>query len=477
MYTTELTQTKMKKTLIVLGILMGSILFTGCEKKPAQESIAPAGQSAKMQVWTSQESTAIEALAREFVSAVKIKGLVIDVISFESDEILQQTLLQEMAKGAGPDVIFTDGEWIALNTEKLVPLKQEVGFGMNEFGSWFVRTATELLIQGNDIYGIPLSVDTPVVVFNEEYLIDRLLDRNTPGRTWKEFQEDVEALTQQDNSLTRFARAGVAMGRTDNVHHGADLLENILLQRGTPFFTEDGTAATFASAQGVNNEGRREKFGVEGLKFFTSFANKDYKNFSWNEYLASAEDKNKEYTAFVKGDVAMAFVYSKDFATIQALLESEKGAISDKNVYLEAFPQILNPENATSRIVIGRLFAGAVPRTTKFSNVAWRFLRYLSNERIQSGFHDATGLPTAHLNLIVEQAADPKTGVFARQAKFARANQLPVEKSFFHQKLDTLIQKVNDGGNPEQLLKTLETEMTDMREAEIKLEKKIKRDT
>ena len=470
----------MKKIFAVLGMVLMGVSFLGCQKKEEPTRIVPAGQIARMQVWTSREPETIDALAREFVSAVQIPGLLIDVISFDSDEILQRELVNKLAEGGGPDVVLTDGEWIASNTEKLIPLEQEEGFSIPEYGASFVRLASELLIQKDDIYGVPLAVDTLAVAYNEDHLIDRLLNRNQPGRTWTEFRQDVELLTKHDNSFSRFARSGVAMGRVDNVHHGAVLLENIMLQHGTPFFSKDETAAKFASTIGVTPEGKRQNFGIEGVRFFTSFANSQYKNFSWNQHLASRDDVNREFTSFVNGDVSMVFIYPEDVETIQTLIASHKrllaGTISEKNFHIALLPQILDPENTTSRVSLGRLFSAAVPRTTPFPEQAWRFLKYLSKKDTQSGFHEATKLPTARLDLIVEQAAEPEMGIFARQAKFARSNLIPIDKNVFRQQLETVVQRVNDDEDVEKLLRALETEITHERQKELRREKMIKRD-
>lgn len=458
---------------------MGSV-FSGCEKKEEPVRIVPAGQVARMQIWTAKEAGAIEALAREFVSAVKIPGLLINVVSFESDEILQRELVDKLAEGSGPDIVLTNGEWIGGNIKKLIPLETTEGFGVQEYGSSFVRIASELLIQNDEIYGVPLAIDTLAIVYNEEHLIDQLENRNQPGRTWKEFRKDVEILTKQDKSFSRFSQSGVAMGRVDNVMHGTELLENIMLQYGTPFFSEDKTAATFASTLGVTPEGRRQNFGIESLSFFTSFADDQYKNFSWNEHLASRDDPDQNFSSFVHGDVSMVFAYPEDVKRIHRLIDAKRnlfsGTISEKNVRIAMLPQLLDTDNTSTRVVLGRLLAGAVPHTTRFPDQAWRFLKFLSKRDIQSGFHDATGIPTARLDLITEQAAEPENEVFVRQAKFARSNLMPANKSLFHQKLGIVVQRINEGENAEHLLRALELNMTQARQDELRRKKMMKRD-
>lgn len=93
------------------------------------------------------------------------------------------------------------------------------------------------------------------------------------------------------------------------------------------------------------------------------------------------------------------------------------------------------------------------------------------------GFHEATKLPTARLDLIVEQAAEPEMGIFARQAKFAQPNRIPIDKDLFLQDLEGVVQRVNDGGNAEQLLQSLETKMTNDRRETLRRQKMTQRDT
>ena len=374
----------MKKILATLSIVLCGILVTGCEKKKVPDRVVPAGQVFRMQVWTAREGDAIDALAREFVSAIQIPGFLVDVIKFDNEKELQDALVDELAEGRGPDVVMTDGEWIAQNTGKLTPMTLEEGFGLNEFGAAFVRIASELLIQDAQIWGVPLAVDTLAIVYNEEHLIDKLDSRNQPGRTWLEFRRDTEQLTVPDKSFSRFSRSGAAIGRTDNIMHGVEILENLMMQFGTKFFSEDGTAAAFGSTFGVTPEGKRKNFGLEAVSFFTSFADSTYLNFSWNELLASPKDINKDFTAFANGDVSMVFAHPADIAKIKTLIsENSKlssSTINEKNMHVAMLPQSTDPDSSASRVVLGNLLAGAVPHTTKYSDQAWRFLKFLSKK-------------------------------------------------------------------------------------------------
>lgn len=464
-------------------LLMAAVfLITGCEEKdPNKGRIIPVGQNYKMQVWTAQEGETLDALGREFISATKAAGLQINVVSFSSEELLQQTLLDKMAEGQGPDVVFTTGEWIYKNKNKLIPLVQSEGFTADRFAATFVRAAGESMVQNGEIYGVPIAVDSLALIYNEDHMITRLLDRNSPGETWREFREDTEKLTKEDNSLTRFAVSGAAIGRTDNLNYGYEILENIMLQMGAKFFTPDGTAAHFASTTGILSNGSRKNFGEEALNFFTSFAKPQYKNYSWNESLADREKFGRDFNTFIKGKTSMVFGFSRDLALIKKKIANwnikDGKHISEKNIRVDFFPQFAGEENVANKMVVAKVLGFAVPRTAEHQKLSWSFLKFLAKKDIASSFYNATKIPTARLDLITEQASDPELGFFVRQAKFAKNNFLPVDSKEFKREMSNLVQDVisKKSNNSLKLLKNLERKITENLKEYLTLEKVIQR--
>jgi ABC-type glycerol-3-phosphate transport system substrate-binding protein len=478
----SLTKNKMKK--FFAGFLLVSLVFitTGCEKKdPNQGRIIPVGQNYKMQVWTAEEGETINALAREFISATRTSGLNINIITFSSEEVLQKTLLEKMAEGTGPDVVFTTGEWIYKNKNKLIPAKKTEEFTADRFAATFVRSAGEAMIQDGLIYGMPLAVDSLALIYNEDHLISRLLNRNSPGSTWQEFREDIEKLTKTDNSLERFAVSGAAIGRMDNLNYGFEILENLMLQLGTTFFTPDGTSAYFASSVGVMSNGARKNFGEEAINFFTSFSKPQYKNYSWNEMLADKNQKNLDFNTFIKGKTSIVFGFSRDLAVIKNMISNwnlrDGKHISEKNIKVAFLPQFAESNTTSSRLVIAKVLGFAVPRTAENSELSWKFLKFLAKKEIASSFHNTTKLPTARLDLIVEQASDPDLGFFVRQAKFAKNNFLPIDEKEFRQDLSKITQEIVEKkvNNPMKLLKKLEKDISVKLKEYLSLEKQMHR--
>ncbi len=434
---------------LVLVVCLG-VAFTACEKKdPSAGRLIPVGETLKLKIWTAGDANFLDALAREFTVASQTSGITPHILSFTSDEELQNFTIDQMAEGNGPDIILTDGSWIAQNTKKFAPIENDETFTAEKFRATFVRAANETLIQDEKIYGVPLGVDSLAVFYNDEYLVDHLTDRNSPATIWTDFRSDVEKLSKEDNSFERFLVSGAALGRIDNLNYGVEILENLMMQMGVQLFSEDASKAVFTSQTGVTTDGKRRNFASEAVQFFTSFADPRYKNFSWSELLANPNSLDRDIETFVHGKVSMIFGNSRDLARIKKLINTLKTkgdiVISENNVRVAFFPQFEDPSVSTSREIIGQVRALAVPKTSKNTEIAWKFLKFAIKKDNLKSFNDLSSLPTPRLDLIKEQEATPHLGIFVRQAKFARPNFMPISKREFYTGLTNLVSGINSG--------------------------------
>ncbi len=435
----------MLSLLVCLGIFL-----TACEKKdPSEGRLIPYGQTLKLKIWTVGDADFLDALAREFTVVAQTSGVTPHILAFATDEELQNFTIEQMAEGGGPDIILTDGNWIAQNIKKLSPIENDESFTAEKFRATFVRSANETLIQNEKIYGVPLGVDSLAIFYNDEYLVDHLTDRNSPARIWTEFRTDVEKLSKTDNSFERFLVSGAAIGRVDNLNYGVEILENLMLQTGVQLFSNDFSKAVFTQQTGIDSDGKRRNFANEAVQFFTSFADPRYKNFSWSKFLSNPSSAERDMETFARGKVSMIFGYSRDLARIREVIKKLKGkgerVISERNVKVSFFPQFEDPKASASREIIGHVRALAVPQTSKNTEIAWKFLKFAIKKDNLKSFHDLSGLPTARLDLIKEQESVPHLGVFVRQAKFARPNFIPISKAEFHTGFENLISVINAG--------------------------------
>lgn len=441
------------KKFFLLGIGLTTLFLTGCERREVVDADpeSPQGnQSVVLEVWTTEQAKFFESLGREFASVLGAPSLRFKVVNFDDPKVLQEVLVDKLAEGAGPDIIFTSGEWIAQNPAKLVTAETSDGFTAENFRNTFVQGASETLILNDlDILGVPLTVDSLALLFNDEHITDRLIDRNYPGRTWEELREDATVLSKKDNSFERFNVSGVALGRADNLNYGPEILENLMLQAGVQFFDETGTLATFDDTQTVLPGGRKVNAGLEMLNYFTSFADERYKNHSWNAYLADSEGNDKDLRTFAQGKTSMTFAYARDLPRLQRIISDLKASgespIADNNIRVAFLPQTEDPQLSPNRRVVGHVQALAVTRNTAYPDTAWSFLKFAIEKDNLQKWYEETLLPSPRLDLLVEQEQLPLIGVYVRQAKFARANLMPLPKIVFYEALKSGINAVNSG--------------------------------
>lgn len=132
----------MKKILSLVLLIITAFVVTACTKKAPEQTLVPGGGQIEFQVWTAQEKGFVEALLREFIAENKTTQIRPKVIEFADDAELQDFLVEKMAEGTGPDVVFTQGEWVATNTKKLVPVVGDTSFTPEAFANTFVRAAS-----------------------------------------------------------------------------------------------------------------------------------------------------------------------------------------------------------------------------------------------------------------------------------------------------------------------------------------------
>ena len=440
----------MKKQILVF--VLCALTFLGCEKKDIGETAdgEGTGKVVTMQLWTTVSPQFFQSLTREFVAEMAVPNLRFNIISFANKKELETFLLDQLAEGAGPDIVYIDGEWIQQNPGKIEPASDtEDGFNESNFRNTFAEAANELFIRDGQIYGVPLGVDTLALIYNDEHIKDRLPDSNFPGRTWEALKIDITSLTKTDNSFERFNVSGGALGRFDNVTYGGDILENIMLQMGVQFFDPSGTQALFDKTESQSTGSKKINLGVEAVNFFTSFADNRFKNYSWNEPIASsASGSAKDFEAFARGKTSIVFGYSADIAKISDSLEVLRGSrqsiINDKNIRIIELPQMEDPSLGLHKRVLGKVSGLAVSRASRYPDTAWKFLKFAVQKENLRSWHEETLQPSPRVDMLREQMEEPRVDAFARQVKFARANVLPLPRTQFYEAMAPYILAINE---------------------------------
>lgn len=383
----------------------------------------------------------------------------VDIIykQFTDPDAYLDLIINELAEGEGPDIFLMHNSWFPKHYKKLTPAPEEV-VTPDVFRSVFVEiTGDELIIPDSNgeeqVWGVPLYVDTLALYYNDEYIEDALPEQGTPSDTWEGIKEDVVALNREDQSFERFERAGIAIGRSDNILRAFDTLMLMMAQYKVSFYSEDLTETTLAS----------DPNALSALELFTSFALPSQKNYSWNKYLADADSAEKELTTFASGKVAMimgfTFTYEQIVNEISRLAAEGEETIDINDVKIQEAPQVYDPDtSAETREAYASYYAPVVSRTSENSETAWDFLATLVSEDSLRYYNEETHRPSALRSLIEEQEVDPIYGVFASQVGYAQSIPM-VDADLYKEIFLDGVESILNTSNASTVLQTISDEI------------------
>ncbi len=354
----------------------------------------------------------------------------VEVKKFRFEEYENQ-LLNALAEDRGPDIFSLHNTWIPEYRTKLLPLpaqttlayqvatgtvKKELITELRTTNSLNVAGLQrqflaqvyedvylpELTISGgqvqigeNKIYGLPLAFDTMVLYYNRDLLDNAGVAE--PARTWQEFQQHVTSLARFD-SQGRILTAGAALGTAENTTRPTDILSLLMMQNGAQMFDKDGRRVNFHTIPDNLRGVRNTIPGEDALRFYTSFANPNNQNYTWNEQQSDA------FESFLQGRVAYFFGYAYH-------QEQIRGLAPRLNFGVSTMPQIQNnPE-----MYFANYWVETVSRKTENADAAWDFLQFITSSQESQKFLASAKLPTARRDLVNAQLEDPELYVFANQ--------------------------------------------------------------
>jgi len=362
-------------------------------------------------------------------------------------------IVNELAEGEGPDIFMLHNTWFPQEYKKLTPAPSSILTPEVFRGNFVDVVANDLIIPDTSnieqVWGMPLYVDTLALYYNDAHFEDAIPAQGHPSTTWDGIKNDVTLLNRQDQSFERFERAGIALGRSDNILRSFDILMMMMLDYKVPFYSDDLTEVTFGN----------DPNALKALQLYTSFALPSQKNYSWNKYLADADSGEKEITTFAKGKLSMLFGYSYTYSDIVNEINRLKSesieTIDTDSVKIQEAPQAFDPSSsAETRKAYASYFAPVVSRTSRNTDVAWDFLASMSSPVNLQAYNQATHRPSALRSLITEEMKDPIYGIFAGQVGYAHSIPMTNSeeyKSIFMSGVDQILATAS----PEDVLRNL----------------------
>jgi len=391
--------------LLVLILILGLVGVGRKEPAPEPVSLEFWGIEDDEEVWRK----VIEEFRKEY-SHVTVNYRRLPADSYE------ETLVNRLAEGKGPDLFVLKSSWLAKHRDKIFPLPA----GSNPLPPAELKRvfaddpSAGLLTSKGELLGLPIFIDSLALFYNKD-IFDGAGIAEAP-KTWEETAEISRGLAKTLPSGD-ISRAGIAIGTGKNVNHAMEILSALILQRGEAIVKADGRGAEI---------GREAE---EALAFYASFADPSGKNFSWTSRMPPSLD------AFAAGQAAMAIGFSSDIKRIRA-----------KNPHLNFGVSPL-PQTGGSRPsrTFASYFFPAVSRLSKNPSTGWQFIFWVSGAQGAKAYQQASGRPTARRDLITVGGGSGADQVFFKQALTSRGWPIPDEgasRRIFEEAIDSVVSRL-----------------------------------
>ncbi|MEX1014427.1 MAG: extracellular solute-binding protein [Candidatus Paceibacterota bacterium] len=397
-------------SLVAAAILVLIIVF-GFVFKATDNS--PESVSATLQFWGVNDN---EAAYQSAISGFKslYPNIEIQYRRFNDIETYERSLLNAFAENRAPDVFMVRNNDLfrKMNIIRTAPTS---AYSIIQMRNDFPSVVEENFAFDGNIYGLPLSIDTLVTIYNED-----IFNENSivfPPANWNDLQNYAPTLTKknQDGEITQSA---AAMGGSENVQTSKDILSILMLQTGVEIINNSYTSTNFDTSNGSS-----------ALNFYTSFANPDSNNYTWNK------DMKNSRQAFADEKVAMIFDY-------QSAIKEIKSRNPFVNLEVAPLPQSIGSDRKMS---FTNYWGYTVSTQSNYFNVAWDFVKFMTVDTISAqDYMITTGKVPALRILINANLESADLEVFAKQTLLARSWPEPhpeLVKDAFNNMIDDVVDK------------------------------------
>jgi len=465
-----------------IGIIIGGflfllvglpLLFASCGKKetPSEEVSAPKKETITLRIWNLyDEEKAFRGTIDRFKSKYRDQyNIIIDYKTFTNEEKYEELLIDAMAAGNGPDIFAMHHSWLPKHKNKIFPAPESL-ITPEMYRDTFVKVVFDRMIDTDEdgleqVYGVPMYVDTLALYYNKNiFELIKPEAKTKPEKTWEGIKAQSRAISEPDQSLDRFKRSGIAMGRADNIRHAIDILQMIMAQEKVQLYDDEGNIILHKTQK--TPSGRKGKFMRNALSLYTSFdTGWESLHESWNEFITAKHPKDKELGAFVRQKTAMIFGYSGMYNELKELIKEydKENPIRIKDIGIIEAPQILSDEERGENefpVYLANFYPLTVSKHSEHPDLAWEFLLDASGADGYSDYNKIIpGRPTAlqpeasrsgcnnaeSCIDIMAQKADKIYGPFAREVQYS-TTFVQFDKKMFHDILVNAIQRAKRRG-------------------------------
>lgn len=315
------------------------------------------------------------------------------------EEEFNTSLIEAIADGVGPDVIFVSHEELTEQRKRIRPVSYE-SWPLRDFQDSYLD-GTQIFALSDGIYGMPMLVDPLMMYWNKDVLTNAGF--LTAPRTWEELV-NVQLPAMINRSFDRTINRGViAMGTYDNIENAYASISLLLVQSGSSFVSE-----RILNEQVKYNVSLSE--GVTGgnpfsssLSFYLRFSQPANTLYSWNRSFSS------DRTQFISEDLVLYFGFGSEGRQLESLNPNLNFDVAEV------------PQGAGSEVrrTYGKFYAMFVMRSADNLTGSYNVMNRFTNDTVLSQLAQGTNMVPVKRSLVANGSNDIFGRVAYRSAPIA----------------------------------------------------------
>lgn len=372
---------------ILLGIL-GVVIFAGfggLNSKKTPEAV----------IWGTIPDTQVNELVRQINAGDQVVKVTYRQIP---ENQFQETFVNALAEGNGPDVVLLSDDLLYSQQGKLMTIPYTT-YDQRTYSDTYLNAADHFLTP-TGIIGIPFTVD-PIVMFYNRNMFTTAGVAQAP-RTWAEMKAVVPQIVKI-NETKGIVKAAVALGESSNIKNAKEILVSMLLQTGNPitiYDPESGATKAVIDAPGADVVGMDNTApGVGVLDFYSNFSNPVNPLYTWSRSMPDSK------AAFLAGDLAMYFGYASEYNELRL-----------ENPNLDFDVATIPQNNANYNVTYGKVVAFSLVKRPANAQGAFDVVNKLTEAGPQQLWVDIAKLPPVRKDMLSIPPTDKYISVFYRAA-------------------------------------------------------------
>ena len=296
----------LRMVLLGLGIFATilSVLIFSCKLPIGERCKDATGAKGDVTIWGTLPEAEMSVITQKFNIEAKTYAV---RYTYVSEESFNQTLIEALASGVGPDMILAPYQIILSQVDRIYPYQMDE----KTFRDIYIDGAS-VLSTAQGALALPVSVEPMMLFYNRTLFSKHGI--TSPPEYWDELTTLAPVLTIKNGG--RFTESAVALG-TPSVPYGKDIIMTIVSQLGQVPVVRYADRSGNVSFAVLVNQPVTEESTIAPLatvnRFFTQFGDPGQNAYSFDQgQTGSVVD------IFVAEKLAMYIGYSGEYSTLKA---------------------------------------------------------------------------------------------------------------------------------------------------------------